>query len=406
MTKLASFQLVLTGNSYDFSLVRAALALTALLTLAGCATPTTQPPTDNPLPTATRLITPTATPVPSATPIPPPQFGPNVILYRGDGHCSGAYDLPALRQFPDVKWQKSLGALASFGSPVFAEGVLYVGGQDGKLRAFDAETGAARWAASFGDGMSAVAVARDVIYAGTISGQVQAVDRRDGSALWSAQVGASAWGAPLVVNEVVYFTAENGVHAFEARTGQPVWKFATERYRGFVGSPAFEADTLYAAIGDTLFALDSASGQTQWQVELGASFYGLAVANDKVYLGNDDGYFYAFDRATGEQHWTFQAGTGWSAPAVADGVIYVGNIDQHLYALDARTGRELWKFEAEDWTTSDPIVADGVMYVGSGNHSMREAPRHLYALDAQTGAELWKFQAAGRILTAPALGEG
>jgi len=150
--------------------------------------------------------------------------------------------------------------------------------------------------------------------------------------------------------------------------------------------------------------LDAQTGQELWKIQSKTWFYGAALANHFVYVGNDDGYFYAFNPKTGEEIWKSPlAGAGWSSPAIANGRVYVGNRDQHLYAFDAQTGSELWKTELEDWATSDPLVADDVIYVGSGNHENHDGPRHLYALDARTGAELWKFKADSRLLTAPAL---
>jgi formylglycine-generating enzyme required for sulfatase activity len=171
-----------------------------------------------------------------------------------------------------------------------------------------------------------------------------------------------------------------------------------------VPSPAFSDGTLYFGVGPAFYALDAQTGQELWKIQSKTWFYGAALANHVVYVGNDDGYFYAFNSKTGEEIWKSPlAGAGWSSPAIANGRVYVGNRDQHLYVFDAQTGSELWKTELEDWATSDPLVSDDVIYVGSGNHENHEGPRQLYALDARTGAELWKFRADSRLLTAPAL---
>jgi len=328
----------------------------------------------------------------------------NVIHAFGNPQRTSAYDFAAIRELPTVKWTKRLGSSASISAPVFADGVLYVGAQNGQLYALNTETGAEIWHAASGTLPSAVAVAGEMVFNNDGSGRTQAFRRDTGEKIWSVEISGAGYGAPLVIDDIVYTVSERGVYALDRLSGKKVWEKNTGSHRGFVGSPAFSEGALYFGVGPTFFALDAKTGQELWKIQSTTWFYGAALANDLVYVGNDDGYFYALNRKTGEEDWKSSlAGTGWSSPAVASGRVYVGNRDQHLYAFDAQTGAELWKTELEDWATSDPLVSDGVIYVGSGNHENHERPRHLYALDAQTGAVLWKFMTDSRLLTAPAL---
>ena len=338
-----------------------------------------------------------------ATSVPVP-FDFNVTHAFGGPQRTSAYDFSAIRELPDVLWTKPLGSSASIGAPVFVDGVLYVGTQNGQLYALNTETGAEIWHTASGSLPSAVAVAGDLVFNNDGSGRAQAFRRDTGEKVWSVKLSGASYGAPLVIDNIVYAVSERGVYALDRLTGEKVWEKNTGSHRGFVPSPAFSDGTLYFGVGFTFYALDAQTGQDLWKIQSETWFYGAALANQFVYVGNDDGYFYAFDSKTGEEIWkSLLAGTGWSSPAIANGRVYVGNRDQHFYAFDAETGNELWKTELEDWATSDPLVSDDVICVGSGNHENNDGPRNLYALDALTGAELWKFKADSRLLTAPAL---
>ncbi|HZM25521.1 MAG TPA: PQQ-binding-like beta-propeller repeat protein [Anaerolineales bacterium] len=352
----------------------------------------------------------TATPLPTLIPAVPAVTSAPVPLEFNITHAFGnpqrtsAYDFAAIRELPAVLWTKRLGSSASISAPVFVDGVLYVGAQNGQLYALNTETGAEIWHTASGRLPSAVAVAGELVFNNDGIGRTQAFRRDTGEKIWSVEISGAGYGAPLVIENIVYAVSERGVYALDRLTGKKVWEKNTGSHRGFVSSPAFSDGTLYFGVGPTFYALDAQSGQEVWTIQSKTWFYGAALADHFVYVGNDDGYFYALNSKTGEEIWKSPlAGAGWSSPAIANGHVYVGNRDQHLYAFDAQTGSELWKTELEDWATSDPLISDDVIYVGSGNHENHEGPRQLYALDARTGAELWKFRADSRLLTAPAL---
>lgn len=334
-------------------------------------------------------------------------LGPNLTHYQADPQRTGAYEFAALRTMPDVKWQKSMASSASLGSPLYADGVLYVSSQNGRLYAFDAETGQENWSAAVGQLPGSIAIAGDLIYVNDLNQTTNAFHRKTGARLWSVPIEGSGWGAPLVVDETVFVVSERGAYAFEALTGSTIWKVESGEHKGFIGSPSYADGILCFGQGENFFALDGNTGEELWKHDGETWFYGSAISDGRVFAGNDDGQVHAYDLRTGEELWhTETKGEGWSAPVIANGIVYVGNIDQHLYTFDAESGEELWSFETVDWAVSDPVFSDGVVYFGVGNHDNREGPRPLYAVDAATGHELWQFEAESRLMTAPALSDG
>jgi outer membrane protein assembly factor BamB len=194
-------------------------------------------------------------------------------------------------------------------------------GNDNKLWALDARTGAIRWrvqgdlGAYFGD----PAVAGGRLFVGIQGGRLQARSAATGVLLWS-RPGATRETVPAVTGGVVYSTGlENGVWKLFARsvdTGALRWKRALSSTAGL----AVAGGRVLAATGAGLSAFDAATGTPRWSVAVVASGF-PAVANGLVYLGLQQGIG-AWRLTDGAQRWRF--GTiGYGSPVVSGGRLYV-----------------------------------------------------------------------------------
>ena len=65
-------------------------------------------------------------------------------LLSGDPAHTGVYPGPAPRQFHRVKWKFPTGDRV-VGSPVWSDGIIYFGGDDGNIYAVDSKTGRQLW---------------------------------------------------------------------------------------------------------------------------------------------------------------------------------------------------------------------------------------------------------------------
>jgi outer membrane protein assembly factor BamB len=129
-----------------------------------------------------------------------------------------------------------------------------------------------------------------------------------------------------------------------------------------------------------LVAVDTATGEEAWRFTVGADIASSpAVANGTLYFGADQ--FYALDAATGERTWAVDLpeGTRWSnsSPAIVDGVVYVcsgvAGGTGAVVALDASDGERLWTLERDEPVFTDPAVANGSVYFQSdGLHRFAE----------------------------------
>jgi len=114
--------------------------------------------------------------------------------------------------------------------------------------------------------------------------------------------------SPLAfANGVIYAAVLNFSH-FMSATG---YEFTGEGYEKATGN---------------LTALDGATGEILWDVEIpsGIAGVGPVVANDAIFVGTLDGIVRAFNTADGSEIWRVQTSAGLNAPfAVAGDTLYV-----------------------------------------------------------------------------------
>jgi outer membrane protein assembly factor BamB len=277
--------------------------------------------------------------------------------------------------------------------PVVAKGVVYASTSNGRLEAFDARTGTARWSYSKDSpNAGSPAVANGVVYDLSRT-TLYAIDAVSGTKLWSTPGLGGGFTCWLVVAQgVVYAASEEGTLAVNATTGATLWKTYTVRADA---APAVANGVVYTTMaGQTGFApsllsaLDATTGKLLWSVPTSYQCVASspAVAKGVVYVVGLDSSFarmlFAFNATTGAKLWAARSsqncelvGDSSPSPAVANGVVYVAGDAPGLVAFNATTGTKLWS--AQDGGGL-PVVANGVVYAGGE------------AFSAISGTRLWR----------------
>jgi len=201
-----------------------------------------------------------------------------------------------------------------------ADGVLYVGNRDGRVRALAVDDGRALWQADAGGAvMTGIAVTARLLIAGTFARDgVVAVDRRDGRVAWTFPTAQPVSSAPVVAGGIVLAGCRDfGIHGLALDSGAPRW------------------------VNSYLFSWVESSP---------------VVAGGTAYFGSSDlRAIRAVDVATGRTRYTTDVrGLAWGTPAQAGGRLYAGTAGQKdalvthrpgLAAVDRDTGALLWRRE-------------------------------------------------------------
>lgn len=273
-----------------------------------------------------------------------------------------------------------------WGSPVAADGLLYLTGWSGydtisgyhtnnMLLVLDIlNDGILRWNYTFPVSstylsptwsFSTPAVSNGKVVVGCMNDRgsnLFALDAQNGDLLWNVSVGAIGKAAPVIYKDTVYIVSEQKekdgfrktkVSAVDFNDGTVLWSVALGR-------------TLFAVSLDLTSCLAQATP---------------AIVDDVLYITSPDGLVSALDlKRNGTELWSqskYSKGLSGpiltSSPAYADHILYIGTPDGYLYALDTEAnGSELWNrqtFPAQPIVpvVTDPIVTNGIVFFGGEN---------------------------------------
>jgi outer membrane protein assembly factor BamB len=363
---------------------RALLASLGAAAVAGCL----GSPDASGSPTATSTGTDTSTATP--TPVPPESVDTDWAAPAHDAGLSNGTTAPGPANQPGLLWQVDAGPRLS--APVVADGEVYAGGADGRVRALDARTGDTAWTASVGETAGAPWVRDGTVYV-PADDAVVALDG-DGTERWRVETpgrdalvvaGHGAYwlqgGTPTVVAHDL-----DGAERWRTDLGE-VWDLPL-----FVGP-----DQVFVSSGsrDSRFwRLDADSGAvTGERPRPGADFpaeqyhrSGTVYAVD-AFFGNVD----TAPVGEGGADWSQGVPPGGRAGYMSGGVdltYYVSTADEAttVTALSATAGTERWQVTADAMPTGRVLAAGSVALLPTDDG--------LPALDPADGRERWSLPVA------------
>jgi outer membrane protein assembly factor BamB len=322
--------------------------------------------------------------------------------------------------------------------PAVENGTVFVGSGDGSFYAIDAATGKKKWSYLAGLGMaqrnSDLPVPPPILIHGTVY-----FTTKEGLYALNAQTGEKKWffetlsevenhgpkrppSGPILSDGVFFLTAwpfstdhmKSLLYAVDPESGKAKW-ISTVDGGTFMSAPLVGKGMVFFSVTEkgsdmhyvnrkkipgkaTLYALDSATGQTKWKFDAPAEYStsrALLATGNMVFLGTDKGLF-ALDLATGHQLWTFGKDEPLAMQADEQYVFVdiqkwgFGGMKDTLYALSRSNGAQKWSrgVSGESGVNSAGLLlTGGVLYASRG---------HLQAVDPATGKELWTFKGSGR----------
>jgi outer membrane protein assembly factor BamB len=326
----------------------------SLSAVAGCAGTTVGGPADPPPPSS-------------------PDLTPDRHVYGADGEWSSfgcnasntraVHDGQAPVDGVSERWRVELPQLGQT-APVAAGGRVYLPGE--QLRALDAANGTEQWRVA---GVETAPVVRDgVVYASVAdTSRVVALEADTGDRIWSRPFDPVPKGPSMYPGEPLLVGAGETVSALDPATGEPQW--SRRLFGEVLGHPpvlsGFFAAVATAAGEVSLLGLEDGQGARRWR--LPATPTGPPAADsDTVYVTCRDGTTYALGGDSvprGEVAWT--ADTGWTPRGlgVTDGLVAAGTAGE-LHAVDADSGEVQWTHEIGDWRQTAPAIGRETLFVG------------------------------------------
>lgn len=123
-----------------------------------------------------------------------------------------------------------------------------------------------------------------------------------------------------------------------------------------------------------------------------------AVANERVFVGNQNGMMTCFSLKDGKPLWKFRTeGSIFSSPAVANGKLVFGSGDGNVYCVDVNKGKLIWKYKTAASVLGSPVINGDTVFIGGSDHSY-------LALSSKNGQLIWKFAGLeGPVVSTPLL---
>ncbi|MFI1360661.1 PQQ-binding-like beta-propeller repeat protein [Streptomyces sp. NPDC020898] len=317
-----------------------------------------------------------------------------------------SFTTPPAGTAPQALWHTSVAEDSTTpGLPLLVhDGLLLISGDP--LVAYDVKTGKVRWSR---DGVcrpgAQLLFHGDRVYLadGDYDGVLVALDVNTGKEAWRSRLSKNLEiDATIAMDDKnVYVTVTDssdsqsatdyrkGVAAISHTSGRQVWAqmrdWGTDNWdvEGSVsGKHLVYADSKY-----NLTVRDTATGEQLWTKKLGDDWsWTPVVAEGLVLLPGET--LTAVDAATGETSWTLSPNgrRGFNDPTVIEGVLYTSDYDQGVWAVDVRTGRKIWLCEdpGADEAPTTFLRAGQTLYGASFADG-----GGIFAMEARTGTARW-----------------
>ncbi len=213
----------------------------------------------------------------------------------------------------------------------------------------------------------------------------------DSTILWTAPVTGieHEFPTPVVANGIVYYPQDStgdSLYALDAATGEILWTYQT----GYTDDAVTVKNGLLYTASDSLWCLDAITGERVWaNGEATGSASTPAVSDGCVYSCSNifnpaRSVLYSLDSETGAVNWNVTVpGRVASCLTVWNGMVFMPTFQGPLYAFDINTGAEIWQnTDAPGYWDSSPVIAEDYLYILGDDSYAR-------AIDPLTGVTVW-----------------
>ena len=215
--------------------------------------------------------------------------------------------------------------------------VVIVGSHDGQLYCLNAADGSKRWAYETGNYVNCgIVVDDDTIVLGGCDTMMHLIDLKTGKGTAQIELGGEVAGTPALNNHHAYIGHMQGeVLAVNLKNKKVTWRFR-DRDFPFIGSPALSGDTLLiGSRGRRVYAVDRKTGKKRWDIRTRGGVEGAPViAKNRAVFGSAGGRLSIIEMKDGATVWEHDLGSAMNvSPAVTDKLIVVGSEDGSVYAF-------------------------------------------------------------------------
>lgn len=201
----------------------------------------------------------------------------------------------------------------------------------------------------------------------------------------------------LFDDEAIYLFAEDGtVYKYNFET-KLIWKIETNQNIHSV--PALANNKIFIGndAGEFL-VIDSTSGKILFRKKISSNFFsGITTSDGICYIGDDEGKLFVIDSNTYEINFFVDTkGRILMNPAVDDKNIYVGNMKRMFFCIDKKNGKIIWSKNLKGYFNATPIISNNHLFVPNLFKS-------LFVLEKQSGEVIKEIEFDNRVKLSPVI---
>ncbi len=287
--------------------------------------------------------------------------------------------------------------VAVYGTPSVGGDLIYVGGYNGRIYAFNTASGLSKDRYLNKDDIKPIVggplAALGKVFIGSSDAKVYALDPLSLETVWQYQTDNKIWSSPATDGKGTIFVSslDKKIYALNAVNGNELWKYETGG--AIAATPLYDNGTVYVgSFDEKIYALDAQNGSLKWESETIADNWFWArpvIYNGTVYAPCLDGKVYILDAGTGREIKTITLNSPIpSSPVVAGDSVIVAAQDGKVYAINTNTHQERLLSNLGKSIFS-PLAADsGIVYVYTQGSVLN-------AIDVNTSTTIWKVTFEG-----------
>jgi outer membrane protein assembly factor BamB len=297
---------------------------------------------------------------------------------------------------PKVHWRVLMDT-ASKTTPSVGDANVYIGGYDGTVRAYNANSGKLRWVCTTcGAVTGQILLLGDKVYAGSEDKKLYCLAADNGKPLWQFEAEEPIYSSPVTYGISIYFGCGSGAfYSVDAKTGAQNWKNSDATYNIEIKPFVANGRVYYGAWDRYVYCVNTADGKLVWKCEGkgssegGAAVYyspadcGPVVCNGMVFVADRKYRCAIIDDATGKIVNSLDgiSGVGLSGDGQS---VYLRHTNGSVSKVDC-TGKDIWSASVPtDIVPTAPTESGSVVYACGGRGT-------LSAMSAADGKVLWQY---------------
>lgn len=243
-------------------------------------------------------------------------------------------------------------------APVVTDQAVLIGGSLG-LYALSPQTGSLLWQLPSSARLFSPSVAEGIAYVGDEDGTLRALSVATGEILWRRNFTGWVYPPAIVDNQLVVGGQEHRLYGLDAATGKVLWETPLNQELVYRPIAVGDGAVVVTTFAGEILALSAEDGSQLWQAQDTVVNLSPMVTAGRLYFRTFGGHLKVRRQDSGALLWEVRLQGPVTPPVSVDGAhVIAADGAGNIVVLDAATGERLWQDAAQGRPIGSPIALD------------------------------------------------